>query len=434
MAKLGAMTLRAAVVGLLAIVAPAVETAAQTCDASPLVVRNVRIWTPEGPLAARDLVVEGGRVAAIDPPGAERRGVRVLDGSGHTLLPGLVDAHLHFSVPGGLPGQGRTDVSAITGRQLLASGVTSGRLHLSSLEEAAALKRRSLDPCAAMPRLQVGGPGLSGAADRDFPAFQGARNDADAVAKVRRFAEGGADWLALHEVDRFAPGVLPALAAAAREAGLRLMVQGSTPGEIASALAIHPDTLDYIDRTTAPGYAAESLARIRAARDLVLVPTLGVPYRAAEYRRNPAALAHPSNFRFFSAEDARFVLASARKALDAETTTGTLAHAPTLGAKLRQLLALGHPVAVGSDAGSPMHFQANAIWWEMEAWRAAGVPPRAVLTAATAHGARVLRQAEVGHLRPGATADFVLYRGDAEQGPFDVARVIAVARGGVLMR
>jgi imidazolonepropionase-like amidohydrolase len=425
---------RTAVLALLVLVAPAAEAAAQTCDSSPLVVRNVRVWTPQGPLAARDVVVERGRVTSIEPAGPARPGFRVLDGSGHTLLPGLVDSHLHFSVPGGLPGPGRADTTTITARQLLYSGVTAGRLHLTSLEEAAALKRRSLDACAEIPLVQVGGPGLSGAAERDFAAFQGARSEEDAVAKVRRFAPGGVDWLALHEVDRFAPGVLRALAAAARDSGLRLMVQGSTPPEIAAALSIRPDTLDYIDRTTAPGYRAESLALIRAARDLVLVPTLGVPFRATKYRRNPAALAHPSNFRFFSLDDARFVLASARRDLDGETTTRTLGYAATLAAKLRELRTLGRPIAVGSDAGSPMHFQANAIWWEMEAWRAAGVAHREVLTAATVNGARVLRQADIGHLRPGARGDFVLYRGDVEHGPFDVERVTAVARGGVLMR
>jgi predicted amidohydrolase len=408
--------------------------AAQDCDSSPLVVSNVNVWTSAGPLAGRDVVVRRGRVESVEPTGARHPGLRVLDGAGHTLLPGLIDAHLHFSVPGGLPGQGRTDTAAVTARQLLSSGVTSARLHLTTIEEAAALKRRSQDPCAAIPSLQVGGPGLSGAAERDFPAFQGARSIDDAVAKVRRFAHGGADWVALHEVDRFPAYVLQALTRAARDVGLRLMVQGSTPAEIEAALGIRPDTLDYIDRTPAPVYSPESLAQIRGAREIVLVPTLGVPYRAAEYRRDPAALAHPSNFRLFSPDDAQFVLANARKDLESDGTARTLAYAPTLAAKLRQLLRLGHPVAVGSDAGSPMHFQANAIWWEMEAWRAAGVAHRDVMTAVTVNGAQVLRLADIGHLRPGARADFVLYRGDVEQGAFDVERVLAVARGGVLTR
>jgi hypothetical protein len=210
------------------------------------------------------------------------------------------------------------------------------------------------------------------------------------------------------------------------------MVQGSTPAEIAAAMTIRPDTLDYIDRTTEPGYRPESLAQVRAARDLVLAPTLGVAYRSTEYRRDPGRLEQASNFRFFSSEDRTFVLANAKKDLEGRPAADALAFAPTLAAKLRQLRTLGHPVAVGSDAGSPMHFQANAIWWEMEAWRAAGVSPREVLTAATVNGARVLRRDDIGHLRPGARGDFVLYRGDVEDGPFDVERVIAVGRGGVV--
>lgn len=127
-----------------------------------------------------------------------------------------------------------------------------------------------------------------------------------------------------------------------------------------------------------------------------------------------------------------FVIANAKKDLVSDGTARVLTFAPTMAKKLRQLRALGLPVAVGSDAGSTMHWQANAIWWEMEAWRAAGVGPRDVLTAATEHGARVLGWPDVGHLRPGARADFVLYRGNVEDGAFEIARVRAVGKGGVV--
>jgi imidazolonepropionase-like amidohydrolase len=417
---------------LLAVVPAQRAPVSVSCDSSPLVIRNVTVWSPEGSQPGRDVVIEHGRVTAVEPARARGPGMRALDGTGHTLLPGLVDSHLHFSVPGGLPGQGRTDTSAITARQLLTSGVTSGRLHLAAIDDAVALKARSHDPCAAIPFLQVGGPGLSGAAERDFPAFQSARTVDDAVGKIRRFAAAGVDWVALHDVDRFPPDVLHAVAAASRDAGLRLMAQGSTPAEIAAAMSVTPDTLDYIDRTTDAAYRPESLAQIRAIRDLVLVPTLGVAYRSTQYRSNPALLEQDANFRLFSPGDRAFVLANAKKDLQGRPAADALTFAPTLAAKLRQLLTLGHPVAVGSDAGSPMHFQANAIWWEMEAWRAAGIAHRDVLIAATVNGARVLRMADIGHLRPGARGDFVLYRGSAEEGAFDVARVAAVGRGGVV--
>jgi len=54
------------------------------------------------------------------------------------------------------------------------------------------------------------------------------------------------------------------------------------------------------------------------------------------------------------------------------------------------------------------------------------------LTAATEHGARVLRTSDVGRLAVGSRADFVLYRGNVEDGAFDMSRVIAVGKDGVL--
>ena len=406
---------------------------AQPCDTSPLIIKNVGVWTPAGVLPRRDVAFRDGRVWLVEPTGAGPPMPTSIDGSGHTLLPGLVDAHLHFSVPGGSPQTpgGRADLTSITARQLLMSGITSGRLHLAGLDEAVALKKRSADACASIPRLQVGGPGLSGALEKDFTSFQGARTIDDAVAKVGKFAAAGVDWVAIHDADRFAPGVLPALADAARNAGLRLMAQGSTPAETLAALSISPDTLDYIDRTTARGYPQDVLDRIRSAKNLVLVPTLGVPYRASEYRREPARLGHAANFRFFSPEDAAFVLGNAKRTLENRDTAAVLAWAPTMARKLKELRSLGLPVAVGSDAGSELHFQPNAIWWEMEAWRAAGVPHREVLIAVTEYGARVLRTQDVGNLRVGARADFVLYRGRVEEGAFDVERVVAVGKGGV---
>jgi hypothetical protein len=38
-------------------------------------------------------------------------------------------------------------------------------------------------------------------------------------------------------------------------------------------------------------------------------------------------------------------------------------------------------MAIGSDAGSPLQFPADAIWWELEAWRALGASHREALIA-----------------------------------------------------
>lgn len=166
------------------------DAAAQTCDRSPLLIRGATVWTASGPQPERDVLLRDGRIVSIVAAGSVNQGaIRVLDGRGKTLLPGLVDSHLHFSMPGGLPkaDKPRTDTDAITARQLLRSGVTSGRLHLAALDEAVRLKALSADPCQPIPRLQVGGPGLSGALEKDFTGFQGARTIEEGRAKVARF-------------------------------------------------------------------------------------------------------------------------------------------------------------------------------------------------------------------------------------------------------
>jgi imidazolonepropionase-like amidohydrolase len=406
----------------------------QTCSQPALVVRNVNLWTRSGIVNGRDVFVRDGRVTAIEPAGRRSDpAAPSIDGTGHTLLPGLIDLHLHFTIPGGLPpGDAPRDVEGITGRQLLRSGVTSGRLHLATIEQAAALKARSASPCEPMPRMQVGGPGLSGAVQRDSGAFQGATGVDDAIAKIDKFRNAGADWVAVHNADQFAPEVLHAIAERARRVGLRLMAAGTTPEEITAALTIDPETLDYFDRTPASLYSPEILAALRARRNLVLVPTPGVAYRTQAYVRDPALLERAGNFEFLDEAARAFVLASAKKDLQSPGPTGEQRVLTLLPDKLRQLRELGLPLAVGSDAGSPLHFQAGAIWWELEAWRSMGFSHREAIAAATEVGARVLRSNEVGRLEAGSRADFVLYRGNVEAGPFDGQRVIAVAKDGVL--
>ena len=269
----------------------AARAGAQTCDASPLRIRNADVWTKDGILLKRDVLFRDGRVTSIEPA-RPRHGdaIRSIDGSGHTLLPGLIDAHLHFVVPGGLPpGEGnapRTDAETLTGRQLLRAGVTSGRLHLATIEEATRLKARGANACEPLPRVQVGGPGTSGALDRDHPNFQGGRSREDVVAKVERARAAGHEWIAIHDAHRFQPGVLDALAAAARRAGLRLFTAGTSADEIRAALAVGPDTLDYVEQSADP-YPAAVLDAIRARKDLVLVPPLGIFYRTGDTRSVP---------------------------------------------------------------------------------------------------------------------------------------------------
>jgi imidazolonepropionase-like amidohydrolase len=106
------------------------------CDREPLVITRATLWTADGLVENAEVAFTGGRVAAVGKSGAVARppGAQVIDASGDTLLPGLIDAHAHLVFPGGAPKEIRDDPRrlefSITGKQLLRSGVTTARIHL----------------------------------------------------------------------------------------------------------------------------------------------------------------------------------------------------------------------------------------------------------------------------------------------------------------
>src|ERR1700745_1311991 len=79
-----------------------------------LVVRGGSVVTPQGTVAA-DVAIEGEHIAAV---GDElRAGRRKINASGLTILPGMIDIHLHFNEPGRTSWEG-----AATGSRALAAG------------------------------------------------------------------------------------------------------------------------------------------------------------------------------------------------------------------------------------------------------------------------------------------------------------------------
>ncbi|HSS35583.1 MAG TPA: amidohydrolase family protein [Patescibacteria group bacterium] len=69
-----------------------------------LVVRDVAVLdcTGRDPSGRHDVEIRAGKIGAIRPAGSgkARAGVRVIDGAGCTLMPGLTDAHVHLALIG----------------------------------------------------------------------------------------------------------------------------------------------------------------------------------------------------------------------------------------------------------------------------------------------------------------------------------------------
>ncbi len=85
---------------------PAMEYGRNAIPDQPehVLVRNATIWTqgPEGRLEGADLLVTRGRVAAVGEGLDAPAGATVIDATGKHVTPGLIDAHLHSGLSGGV--------------------------------------------------------------------------------------------------------------------------------------------------------------------------------------------------------------------------------------------------------------------------------------------------------------------------------------------
>ncbi|HEX4933669.1 MAG TPA: amidohydrolase family protein, partial [Gemmatimonadaceae bacterium] len=115
------------------------------------------------------ILVAGERIVAVGREGEVRvpEGTPIVDANGHTVMPGLIDMHVHLHIVGhgdykrwdDLYGtQDATVVMPIAARQLLSAGVTSARDLGARLDDILSVKRRIAAGEIPGPRLFVSGP------------------------------------------------------------------------------------------------------------------------------------------------------------------------------------------------------------------------------------------------------------------------------------
>jgi len=73
-----------------------VAAGAADADDNSFAVRDVRVFDGENVIPAANVVVSGGRIAAVAKDASIPAGMDVIDGRGKTLLPGLIDSHVHI--------------------------------------------------------------------------------------------------------------------------------------------------------------------------------------------------------------------------------------------------------------------------------------------------------------------------------------------------
>lgn len=136
-------------------------------DAVPTLITDVAVFesaagTVDGPF---DVLLANGQIAAIRSPGDMEWLARVVlqgdadlvEGGGRTLLPGLIDVHVHLGSTVAVPGRLRVPDSLANAAAFAYRGVTTVVDLSTPLTELARLRRRIDDGRAALPGAQGAG-------------------------------------------------------------------------------------------------------------------------------------------------------------------------------------------------------------------------------------------------------------------------------------
>lgn len=394
-------------------------------------IRNVRVFDGERTVTGADVLIDGDRIAEPDAPAGVKVDVKV-DGTGKTLLPGLIDAHAH-AFDGDLA-------------EALRFGVTT-ELDMNNLPPTLAVQRRLAAERYDVADLRSSGmvataPGghptqiMTEDVLRAFGSDTGLDTVADAdqaKAFVAARVDEGADYLKIAVDDGAVSGmrlpvISPELAAvlveAGHSAGLKVIAHTVTAREALIALDAGVDGLAHL-YTDVDEEGAEDMAARVAAYDVFVVSTItyieavsGDPY-GAELLRDPRVAARMSE---------------RSKATFSREFTGIPMHAQGVvnaSHAASALLRAGVPLLAGTDATpfGPVH--GAGLHHELLMLTEAGLTPEQALSAATSLTARCFGLSDRGRIAPGLRADLLLVDGDPTSDITATRAIADVWRAGV---
>lgn len=410
------------------------------------------------------ILIRGQRIVAVGPSGSTKapRGATVIDGKGRWVIPGLVDAHVHFFQSGNLYTRpDAADFNAVvpyadevarnkarldaTFKIWLANGVTGvvdigGPFWNFDVRDRAAAT-------AAAPRMAVAGPLLSMVErpqlDLGDPPIIRVDSVEQGLALVRRELERQPDyikvWFIHRQGDDLAAqeAIVKAAGDAAHAAGKKLAVHAT---ELMVAKAALRAGADYLVHSVFDEPVDDEFIALARQNRVLYCPTLFVyhgyqyalsntwrPTAAEERRADPQILAAMSDLDRIPADKLPKRVAEAMR--DARPPA-----LPTVAMQnLRKLLDAGITIVMGTDAGNIGTLHGPSVLREMRLMQDSGLTPIEVLRAATTNGAQVLaRPNELGVIAPGRLADLVVLDADPLADSGNLAQVHRVIQDGLV--
>jgi len=377
-----------------------------------------------------EVLVEGERIVAAGTSVTHPAGAEVIDLGDTTLMPGLIDAHIHlFLHPGAEDLQTveesvpqRTIIATLAAKADLMAGFTAERdMGTEGAGSADTAVRDAINSGQIPgPRLRISGNAidiLGGHEDaNNFNPAQHvlsnatyANNAEQLVEAIRGQVKEGADFIKIYETgkDTLVNGRLSTpyqyteaqLAAAVEETartGRRVAVHATGEPGTLYAVQAGVESVDHAYQLS------DETMKLMREKKIPAVPTFAISEYFAAHAATPEAAQRDRDLQALHAQE------------------------------FKKQLAAGVPMAVGSDVGPfPHGTQAR----ELELMVEYGMDPVAVLQADLINGAKLLGwDGQIGALKPGYFADVIAVPGDPTKDIGVLKRVSFVMKGGVVYR
>jgi len=377
-----------------------------------------------------ELLVEGERIVEAGSAVRHPAGAEVIDLGDRTLLPGLIDAHIHlFLHPGAEDLQTvqesvpqRTITAALAARDDLMAGFTAERdMGTEGAGSADTAVRNAInDGQIPGPRLRISGNAINILGGHEdaigynpeqhvLPNANYANTADELVAVMRQQFKEGADFIKVYETgaDRMVAGKLSTpyqyteaqLEAAVKEAariGKHVAVHATgEPGTLFAAQA-GVASIDHADQLS------DETMRLMKEKQIFAVPTFTIFEYFADHAATPQQAAREHEMLDFKIGE------------------------------FKKQVAAGVPMAVGSDVGPFPHGTQAREFVLMVKY---GMSPLAVLQADLINGAKLLGwEGQIGTLEAGYLADVTAVQGDPLQDVSVLQNVSFVMKGGIVYK
>ena len=373
-----------------------------------------------------EILVRGERIVEVGSSVTHEAGAETIDLGDRTLMPGLIDAHVHlFLHPGAEDLQTiqesvpqRTISAVLAAKDDLMAGFTAERdMGTEGAGSADTAVRNAINKgLIPGPRLRISGNAISILGGHEdavtynpeqhvFSNATYANNAQELITVIRQQFKEGADFIKIYETGRdslrngvyttpyqYTESEMTAAVQEAARSGQRVAVHAT--GEPGTGYAVKAG-VSSVDHAY---FLSDETMRLMRDKQIYAVPTFAISEYFAEESKTPAL----------------------HESLDFHIT------------QFRKQLAAGVPMAAGSDVGPFPHGTQAREYVSMVKY---GMTPLSTLQAGLLNGAKLLGwEGQIGALKTGYYADIIAVPGDPLKDITALQKVAFVMKGGIIFK